>query len=861
MPDRSLIQTAFSAGELSPSMYARVDLAKYHIGCSLARNYFVDYRGGLSNRTGTMFVGPCGDFTDSVRFIPFTFSTLQTYVLEFGNLYMYVIKDGAYVLEPSINITAITQANPCKITAANLYANGDRVYLTGIGGMTRLNGQFFTVANRAAGDFTLLDLFGNAVDSTGYTAYTAGGTAARVFRLATTYAAADLALLKYSQSADVMTLTHPGYITRLLTRTGHAAWTIVNASFTPTVLPPTACAAAPSTGGGTTYRYVVTAVGANGVQESIPSNVGTAASVTMSTTAASTVQVTWTPPVAAPSFYNVYRQLEVDGGAPDAGALYGFIGSTTTAAFVDQNILPDLGNTPPIAYNPFAGTVFPGCSTYYQGRQWFAAPTVAPQTIYGSKSADFLNMDYSNPSKADDAIQNTLISRQVNAVKHMVGLNALIALTASGAWKIDGGSTSDTITPDHFVANPQAFNGSSDVPPITINNDILYVQSKGSIVRDLSYNFYVNVYTGTDITVMANHLFTGKRITEWTWAEEPHKMIWALRNDGIALTLTYLKEQDVYGWGRHDTDGMFKSVCSVSEGQEDAVYFAVKRLINGRWVQYAERLASRNFQDDVTLAWFVDCALQYPLTRPAAAVSMMSGFTFTGLDVIGNLQWAGTGTVTASAAVFAAGDVGKMFRVNGGYGTVIAYIDTTHITVKAVHPFNNIWPAAQSDWSLTAPVLAISGLDHLEGSTVSILADGGVQAPRMVANGSITLDKAASSVFIGLPYQCQGRTLDLDVGEPTIQGKRKSISAVTMRQFDSRGLKVGPDFGHMREIKERSTEPLGTPITLKTGDERINIDSSWQVAGRVCWQQDYPLPSTVLGVIPEITVGDDVGAG
>src|SRR6185436_7323110 len=124
----------------------------------------------------------------------------------------------------------------------------------------------------------------------------------------------------------------------------------------------------------------------------------------------------------------------------------------------------------------------------------------------------------------------------------------------------------EPITPRSVSAVPQAYNGCSDVPPIIINYDIIYNQARGSVVRDLSYSFYTNIYTGTDISVLANHLLVGRTITGWTYAEDPFKVIWAITSDGDLLSLTYLKEQEVYGWAHHDTLGLFKSVASIPEG-------------------------------------------------------------------------------------------------------------------------------------------------------------------------------------------------------------------------------------------------------------------------------------------------------
>lgn len=1006
-----VIQPSFSAGELSPSLYGRVDLAKYHVGVALSRNFFVDYRGGLSNRPGTAIVGQCKDSTTANRLIPFQFSTLQTYALVFGNFTMRVVMDGAYVTEPALSIAAVTQAAPgvFQVTGHG-YATGNLVFLEALGGMSALDEKFGTVVVIDTNHFSLLDMFGNPISTAGLPAYTGGGQVARVPTFVSPYAGADLALLKFSQSADTMTLTHDAYPPYDLTRTQHWVWTFTQCSFVPSTLSPTNATAIGSSGL-TTYEYVVTAIGADGKSESLPSNVATFVNETLSLTTNQHITVSWNGN-PGDTLYNIYRTPEVASSAPGEGSLFGYVGSTTPASintFIDNDILPDFTRTPPMAGNPFqigqiasipagshgsgytapiveihdstgvgavataqmsggsitsitvvnggygytaptatiadtgtgtgtgatAGTPvlnaasYPACSTYFQQRQIFGALSQSVDGLVMSKTGDFRNMTYSTPSQDDDMVQVTIASTTVNPIKHLVPLTSLVVLTGAGAWRVDGGSQSDAITANHINAVPQAYNGCSDVPPLVINYDILYVQAKGSTVRDLAYNFYVNLYTGTDISMLANHLFFGHQILEWAWAEEPFKLVWAVRDDGILLSLTYLKEQDVYGWARHDTQGRFLSVCAISEGNENAVYVIVERLVQGQYLQYIERVASRNFggdgaigiPGDVSLAWFVDAGLQYTLTYPSATLTpaatsadpsvssvtivdggtgytaptvsvfdstgagaqvsvsvtggvitgasvtaMGTGYTMPGAEIIDAtgahavlaLGVSRLVAMSASAPIFSGGDVGKIVRVNGGIGTVFSVVSTSQILVDVTQDLTTTWPAQASAWSMTMPVTVISGLDHLDGLTVAVLADGSVQPQQVVVNGTVTLQNAACAITVGLPYTGQVQSLYIDVAEQggTMQGKRKKINAVSVRCQDTRGLRAGTTFDSLVEIKDRSTETMGQPVQLFTGDKRVLVPPLWGVQGQICVQQDDPLPATLLAFIPEIAVGD-----
>jgi hypothetical protein len=844
------IQTSFAGGELSPTLFARVDLAKYHIGAARMLNFFVDYRGGASNRSGLELVARCLLSSTAVRLIPFQFSVVQNYELEFGDFYMRVIKDGALVLETAKVLSAITQANPGVFSsAAHGFANGDQLYFL-VAGMTQINQKEYFAASVAANTFQVVDWDGLALNTAGFGAFTSG-TVARVYKAVSPYAAADLAMLKFTQSADVMTICHPDYTPQDLSRTSDTTWTFTPVAIGSAIGAPTGTPTAvvsPATVGVTDYAYVITAVDVDG-QESIASARAHAALGIDIRATSGSVAITWAAVAGAVS-YNVYKALPVNNGTVPTGALFGYMTSIIGAlTAVDTNIVPDFTVSPPTNQNPLSGNN-PATVTYDQQRKVYAGSDAAPETFWMSKPGQFENFDVSSPVQPSDAITGTLVSRQVNQIKHMVSMpNGLIMLTSGGAWQVTG--VGGVLSPTTIQATPQAYNGAGDVPPLTINYEIIYVQQKGTIVRDLSYSFYTNIYTGSDLSVLSNHLFTGYTIAEWCYAEEPFKIIWAVRSDGTLLALTYMKDQEVFGWSRHETQGRFKSVSTIPEGSEDAVYVVVERSIGGELIKFVERMHTRFMPYGPEDAFFVDCGLTTTATEPAADITLSAS--------------TGTIEIEASAAVFASGNVGSVIRAGGGIMTITAFTDSTHVTalvtrditdVDNFHDPELVWPQEAGSWTMDAPFTTISGLDHLEGETVAILADGNVVTPQVVMNGQIILPTAVTKATVGLAYTAQLQTLYLDTGEPTVQGKRKNIAAMTARVDQTRGLKMGPTFGDLTEFKERDPNTLGQPIDLFSGDDRMIIGGGWTTEGQMCLQQDNPLPVTVLGVIPEITLGD-----
>jgi len=227
MAKQTVAFTNFTAGELSPRLDGRTDLGKYFNGTKTLENMVVHPHGGASRRPGTKFVHEVKSSAAATRLIPFEFSTTQTYILEFGNQYIRFFKDQGIITESNKTISAATQANPIVITAnTHGYTNGDHVIITGVVGMTELNGKTFKVADKTTNTFELQNVDGTDINSSSFTAYSSGGVANKIYEITSPYVTADIPTIKFAQSADVMYLVHPSYAIRKLTRSGHTNWTL-----------------------------------------------------------------------------------------------------------------------------------------------------------------------------------------------------------------------------------------------------------------------------------------------------------------------------------------------------------------------------------------------------------------------------------------------------------------------------------------------------------------------------------------------------------------------------------------------------------------------------------------------------------
>jgi hypothetical protein len=749
-------KAAFTGGVLSPALFGRLDLSKYDIGAKQLHNTIVHAEGGASNRPGTEYVIRANGL---LRLIPFAFSVQQTYVLEFGDQYMRVIKDGAVVTEASQAITGITQADPAVVSiVGHGYSDGDWIYIGGVVGMTEVNGSFYRVASASTDAFALQDLDGNDVDSTGWGAYASDGEAERVYQIATPYAAAQLREIKFTQSADVMYLAHPSHAPRSLSRTGHTSWTLAALTFGPSLASPTGLGVSGGTAGSGT-QYQITAVADETLEESLPASTSSG----NVPTSGSPITLSWSA-VAGAGKYNVYKK---------GAGLYGFIGSTDGTSFADDNIAPDETDTPPGSRTVFDGAgAYPGAVGLHEQRLGFGATDNDPQKSWLSNSAEYLNFNVSTPSKDSDAVTFTIAARQVNKIEHYVSLSDLLILTSGAVWKVNGGDEI-AVTPSNVNVKPQSYRGCSPLPPLLVDDSVLYVVRGQRQVRDLQYRLEIDGYSGNELSVLARHLFdrsSGSRIEEWALAERPYGIVWCVLADGTMAGLTYLKEHDVWAWHTHSTDGEVVSVASVVEGEADdvdAVYLAVKRTIGGQDRYYIERMKERDFST-VEDCFFVDCGLTY----------------------------------------------------NGADAT------------------------------------EISGLDHLEGKTVAILADGGVRPQQVVTGGRITLSPAAGKVHIGLPYEAVIETMPIQFAEGQVAGRKKRASNLLARVINTREFRAGSSTESTLETKLRADEAWGEPTRLLSDEIKIYIDPAWERDTTIVIVQDNPLPLTVLSLRPDLELGD-----
>lgn len=220
---------------------------------------------------------------------------------------------------------------------------------------------------------------------------------------------------------------------------------------------------------------------------------------------------------------------------------------------------------------------YPKMACFFQDRLVLAATKKEPYSIWMSRTGDYPNFGIEKVDGGvtdDSAIKADLITRNGFEILHLVPAKDLVILTTGNEWIIEGSSV---ITPAKINPRPQTMRGSNTCPPQHIGNRIVHVQRSGKTVRDLGYQYDADNYNGDDLTLLATHLTEGHKLVSSAYIQEPNSTLYYVRDDGVLLSLAFIKEQNVFAWSHHTTDGKYKKVASIPNGASDVLYVTVER--------------------------------------------------------------------------------------------------------------------------------------------------------------------------------------------------------------------------------------------------------------------------------------------
>mgnify|MGYP003649588819 CR=1 FL=1 len=905
MPRTAYNQTNFTAGEVSPRIFGRVDLKKYANGASLLENSMILMHGGAMRRSGTRFVKEVKDSSKTTRLKNFEFSTYQSYILELGDQYIRFFKDrGQIESTKTISGAANNGSGLVRITAtAHGYSTGNTVTISGVVGTTEANGtHVITVIS-----VNTFDLVGSSFSN----AYTSGGSAVAIVEIPTSYLEAEIFDLRFAQSADTLFTVRENHEPAKLTRTSHTDWSINDIEFQDGPFLELNTTATTLGLSATTGSVTVTASAVVGINSGDGFKTTDVGRLIRWKDAAG--NFTWLKITAFTDTTHVTATIN----GPDASA---------TTATVDWR----LG-----AWS--ATTGFPSLVTFFEDRLWFFASTDNPQTIWASKASDFENFaptDAGGTVADDSAITFTLGTDQVNKVVWVSSGKKLALGTPGGEFTVGSSSSSGSVTPTDIQVLRETTQGSSGIEPVRVGPSVLFVTRHRKKVHEFAYRFDYDQFQAPEMTLLADHI-AQKKIKETAFSIEPNSIYWAVLDNGHLIGMTYERAQEVIGWHRHLIGGTFssdsfahcESVAVIPGDDQDEVYLICKRTINGAQKRYIEFIEDEFLPETATsadTAFFVDSGATFnqPITISAATQADPVVVTATGhglsngntvriksvfgMTELNNKRFfvmsSATNTVQLTATdnpkgitaatqanpcvVTSAGhglvngekigilDVEGMTQLNGLIYTVANKTDNTFELTGINSTGFGAYTAAGSiyhaiDSTAFTPYLSggelhllvstITGLGHLEGQTIQIVGDGSVQPTKTVSSGAVTLETPAAVIHLGLGYTTKIETLRPEAGsaEGTSQGKPKRIFEVIYRFHETLGAQFGSDLDDLDEILFRkATDVMDAVPPLFSGDKIEEFPGDWDTDGKQFIIQEQPYPLTLLSVISRMLVSD-----
>lgn len=547
-----IIQSNFSSGELTPRIaLGRMDIAKFQNGSRRQENIKLTVQGGARRRGGSRVV--CETKASGVaRIIEFIYNRDQAFVLELGNLYMRFVTNRAQIM----------------------------------------------IAGPAP------------------------------YEIASPYTTAQLADIAFVQGEDTMFLVHPDVKPYRLQRFGNTNWRLLPVPFTVEPfdelgIAPAAALTIASIGVGVGVNFAAPAsffaadvgrdivagsglatvtayVDVNNVTCEIKAAFPGLVTASGAWTILGSPQATLTSSAVGPvgqavtaslsaagwrAVGEVGKYIKINGGLIK---VTGYTSSTVLAGIVQQVLTSVVGAIPnswSLNSSIWGGANgYPRAVTLHEQRLLLGGQAGSPQTITGSLIGDFINFELG--TKDDEAFSYKLSTSQVAPIQHLTESSQLIVLTTSNEMSVRGG-VEKTITPTNIQKKDGSTAGSSNVRPVKVGNEVMFVQRAGRKVRAIGYKYDIDGFASPDRTVFAEHI-TKTGIIDMAFQQEPDALLYCPRADGVMAVCAYDVEQEVVGWGRWITQGKYESVANVPTTDAEDLYTVTSRVIGGVTKRFIE---------------------------------------------------------------------------------------------------------------------------------------------------------------------------------------------------------------------------------------------------------------------------------
>lgn len=895
MSRASPIQNSFNAGEFSPRLAARTDIAKYGSAAKLLEGFIPVIQGPAVRRGGFRYVAEVKDSSKRTWLVRFEFNTTQAYILEFGDGYIRFFANHGQ---------AVVSGVPAW-SALNNYSLGALVVYLGINYYCM---RSTSITPPPAIPAVWYPLTGN------------------IYEIPSPYTLADLTdsegnfNLRFEQSADVIYFAHQAHVPYKLSRYGATYWTMqtlqrdqYGLGLVGVGLP----VGGPFQDENTTATTIYSDLISGAVVLTASAAVFTAGMVgsLIKLRQKDTLNLLAWEAGAAIAINDLRRSdgknykaltagttggdrpvhtlgAKYDGNAGvqweyhDPG--FGVVKVTTfnSATSVDCSVMSAFPTSLAVLPSNVVGVAnattrwslgawsdelgWPSQVAFFKERLCFGRGQTVWMSVVGDYET-FTAKDQSDLVTSDMAITLLLQGPKANNIQWMQAssvVDALVCGTAGSEYTVKSATENIAFGADNNTASAISTLGSSNAAPVHVGNVLLFIQRAGFKLRDVLYDFTSDSYRSEDQSLLAEHL-PKSGVTQICFQQEPYSLVWAIRPDGLLMCMTYSREMYPEaphgGWHRHPVGGagIVESLAEIPapDKTRNEVWGITRRTINGVTKRYVEWMEwERKPNDDPEDSFYVDSGLTLNTTKTPTLTPGAGATVAHSTNV----------PFTAGSAIFAAPDVGKQihyryfttdsegFRTySTGKATITQFNSTTSVLGTIDQAFPNLTPIVSGGWRLT--VTTITGLGHLEGQLVDVLVNGATHPQRTVSGGSITLQAPASKVHVGLAYATKLQTLRLNAGarDGTSQGKKSVIKNCVIRFDETLGLQYGKDFTTMYEVDFRTAlDRMDNPPPMFTGDIEVNWPGDYDTYPWLCFQQPHPLPATIVALMPQVVVSD-----
>lgn len=596
-------QLAFTTGEVSPDVSSRFDLEQYKSALLEAENVVIRPYGAVAKRQGSQYVGQVKYSDKPTRLFEFTTNTNNSFMLEFGDKYIRVWNYGIYT-----GIEVTTPFTSDILFDLNCNQSGDVMFICSgkypIQTLSRYSDTDWRMST-----YKLTEQPYDEINTdNGHTLTVNGDTITSTKDLFTQDMVGSVIQIAYYVEA-VHTKSAGEVVEKKVKRYMQAQTiekTYNNINYN---------VGAFSTDTELSWKFTTHGTWEGIVKLQISNNDGQTWKDYRTYTSKNDYNVTDTGKIEAGARLKYVSDIKSGSVNCDLSIMpftqYGIveIKSVTDAKNAKVNVLNGIKEGEPSyqwklgSWN--RGRGYPKLCTFYQDRFVVAATDSKPNFIWFSRTGDYPNFGVEKVEGTitdDSAITLPVINRKMCEIRHLVPANDLIILTSGNEWIVRGDKT---ITPTNCNLKTQTQRGALSCEPQFIGNRCVFVQERGGTVRDMGYSYESDNYTGQDLTLFVKTLVKGHLAVTSAYAQDPDSIIYYVRDDGQLNCLTYIPEQKVYGWSHFVTNGKYRYVESVAEGEQDTIYFVVDRVINNKSVKCIERSIPLYTEDNSDV--FLDC--------------------------------------------------------------------------------------------------------------------------------------------------------------------------------------------------------------------------------------------------------------